>query len=72
MKSIQRWVGTTSYLVGMVLTAFNIYPANLVFGALGGILWCLVGLGYKDKALVLVEAASAGIYLSGLILWSIK
>jgi hypothetical protein len=67
-----RWAGTAFYLVGMVLTAINIYPLNLVFGALGGALWCLVGIQWKDKALILVEAASAGIYLFGLIVWGMK
>ena len=67
-----RWLGTVTYLMSMVLTALNIYPINLIFGAIGGILWCMAGVRYKDKALILVEAASAGIYLFGLILWSLK
>lgn len=67
-----KWAGTSTYLVGMVLTALNIYPLNLVFGALGGTLWCLAGIKAKDTALIVVEAASAGIYLFGLLLWSTK
>ena len=67
-----KWAGTSTYLVGMVLTSLNIYPLNLVFGALGGILWCLVGIKAKDSALIVVEAASAGIYLFGLVIWSTK
>ena len=67
-----KWAGTSTYLVGMVLTALNIYPLNLVFGALGGTLWCLVGIKAKDTALIVVEAASAGIYLFGLVIWSWK
>lgn len=67
-----RWIGTATYLISMILTALNFYPLNLVFGAIGGTLWCIAGVQYKDKALILVEAASAGIYLFGLILWSLK
>ena len=67
-----RWLGTGFYLIGMVLTAFNIYPLNLIFGALGGAFWCLVGIKSKDMALIVVEAAAAGIYLFGLIVWSLK
>jgi hypothetical protein len=59
-------------MIGMLLTAVNIFPLNLIFGAIGGILWCIVGLNYKDKALILVEAASAAIYLFGLLHWWIK
>lgn len=67
-----RWIGTSFYLLGMMLTALNIYPLNLIFGVLGGSFWCLVGLKSKDTALIVVEAASAGIYLFGLIVWSLK
>lgn len=67
-----RWTGTLAYLVGMALTAANVYPANLIFGALGGALWCAVGLGQRDRALVTVEAASAGIYLAGLAAWAAR
>lgn len=64
-----RWAGTAAYLVGMVLTSLNIYPLNLIFGALGGAMWCVVGIRWQDRALILVEAASALIYLAGLVKW---
>ena len=67
-----RWSGTIFYMIGMLLTALNVFPINLIFGAIGGILWCIVGFKYKDKALILVEAASAGIYLFGLLHWWFK
>ena len=60
-------------MIGMILTTLNIFPLNLSFGFIGGFLWCLAGwFSYKDKALVIVEAASAIIYLSGIVLWAIK
>ncbi len=67
-----KWLGTITYLIGMVLTAFNIFPLNLIFSAIGGALWCIAGFIAKDKPLILVEMASAMIYLIGLIHWSIK
>lgn len=66
-----RWLGTISYLIGMVLTSLNIYPANLLFGMVGGTAWMAVGISWKDKALILVETASAVIYLAGLVRWAI-
>lgn len=67
-----KWVATVSYLIGMVLTTFNIFPLNLVFSAIGGALWCAAGIIARDKPLVIVELASAMIYLIGLIHWSVK
>ena len=56
---MMRWGGTAAYMIGMVLTSLNIFPLNLIFGAIGGALWCVVGIRWKDKALIIVEAASA-------------
>jgi len=67
-----RWTGTFFYLVSMALTAFNIYPLNLFFGAVGGLLWCGVGLRIKDVPLWLVEAAAALIYLAGIVAYFLK
>lgn len=67
-----RWGGTILYMIGMVLTSLNIYPLNLIFGMLGGAMWCIVGIRWKDRALILVEAASALIYLAGLVKWSLE
>jgi hypothetical protein len=65
-----KWAGTVMYLIGMVLTAANVYPLNLIFGALGGTLWGLVGFKQQDRALIVVELASAGIYTAGLLHWA--
>ena len=67
-----RWAGTATYMVGMLLTALNIFPLNLVFGAIGGALWCVVGIKWNDRALIVVEACSAAIYLAGLLHWLYK
>jgi hypothetical protein len=67
-----KWLGTITYLIGMVLTTFNIFPLNLVFSAIGGTLWCAAGFIARDKPLILVEMASAMIYLIGLVHWSLR
>lgn len=69
---MMRWLGTVSYLIGMVLTSLNIYPANLIFGMVGGTAWMTVGIQWKDRALILVEFAAAAIYLFGLIRWAFQ
>jgi hypothetical protein len=67
-----KWFGTVTYLIGMVLTAFNVYPWNLLFGVIGGTSWFIVGWYQKDLALKVVELASAGIYMTGLLYWAIS
>lgn len=67
-----KWLGTASYITGMVLTSFNVYPLNLLFGGIGGLAWFITGVYWRDKALSIVEFASAAIYFSGLAVFLIK
>lgn len=61
-----KWWGTGLCLFGILLTSFNVYPANLVFGLVGSALWARAGWETDDAPLVLVEAAAVAMYLAGL------
>jgi hypothetical protein len=62
-----KWAGTGLCLVGIGLTSFNIYPANIVLGLVGSGLWAVAGWMQRDTPLVLVEAAAAAMYAAGVI-----
>jgi len=64
-----KWLGTTLCLVGIALTSFNIYPANIVFSLIGSVLWTMAGILQRDAPLVLVELVAALLYFGGLILY---
>lgn len=66
-----KWLGTTLCLIGIALTSFNIYPANIVFGFIGSGLWTYAGILQNDAPLVLVEAVAAVLYLFGIIVYFI-
>jgi ABC-type microcin C transport system permease subunit YejB len=67
-----KWLGTVLCLIGIALTSFNIYPANIVFGLIGSGLWTWAGIVQKDSPLVLVESAATILYLFGIILYIIN
>jgi len=67
-----KWSGTFLCLVGIALTSFNIYPANIVFGLIGSGLWTMAGILQNDAPLVLVEAVATVLYLFGVILYIIN
>ena len=67
-----KWAGTLLCLIGIALTSFNIFPANIVFGLIGSGLWTVAGLLQKDAPLVLVEAVATVLYLFGIILYIIN
>ncbi len=66
---ILKWSGTVLCLIGIGLTSFNIYPANLFFGLVGSALWTLAGFLQQDAPLVLVEAVAVLMYVVGVITW---
>ena len=67
-----KWSGTTLCLIGIALTSFNIFPANIIFGLIGSGLWTVAGILQNDAPLVLVEAVATVLYLFGIILYIIN
>ena len=62
-----KWVGTIICLLGIGLTSFNYYPANIYFGLIGSGLWALAGIAQKDYALFLVEFVALIMYAAGIM-----
>lgn len=67
-----KWSGTALCLIGIALTSFNIFPANIIFGLIGSGLWTVAGILQNDAPLVLVEAVATVLYLFGIILYIIN
>jgi hypothetical protein len=64
---IIKWFGTILCLLGIALTSFNIYPANILFGLIGSALWTLAGFIQRDIPLLLVEFVAVVLYFGGLV-----
>ena len=64
-----KWIGTILCLIGIGLTSFNIYPANIIFSLIGSGLWTLAGFLQRDPPLFLVELVAVLFYLAGFITW---
>ncbi|MHA6326448.1 DUF6552 family protein [Roseivivax sp. CAU 1753] len=52
---IVKWVATAVQLVGYGLTGLNIVPWNVFAFFVGIILWFLVGVMWKDRAIMVVH-----------------
>lgn len=68
---LMKWSGTVLCLIGIALTSFNIYPANIFFGMIGSGLWTLAGVLQNDAPLVLVEAVATLLYFFGVVVYII-
>ena len=61
-----KWAGTILCLLGIALTSFNIYPANLFLSFIGSALWTVAGFIQRDVPLMLVEFVAVILYMIGI------
>jgi hypothetical protein len=64
-----KWTGTGICLLSILLTALNIYPANLILGFIGSAIWAAAGYALDDTPLFVVEVVAVIFYFSGLVLY---
>jgi len=67
-----KWFGTVLCLVGVSLTSFNIYPANVFLSLVGSSLWAIAGVLQRDAPLFLVEIVAVVLYVAGVVTWFIN
>ena len=62
---IVKWVATVVQLVGYGLTGLNIVPWNVFAFVVGIVLWFLVGVMWKDRAIMVVHIGAFIAILGG-------
>ena len=63
---IIEWGSTTILIVGVALTAWNIYPLNVWLSLAGNFGWFVVGLIWRKYSLLTIQIIVSIIYLMGL------
>ncbi|MEM7544284.1 MAG: DUF6552 family protein [Pseudomonadota bacterium] len=60
MKSVDivKWIATVVQLFGYALTGLNIVPLNVFAFIIGILLWFLVGVMWKDRAIMVVHVGA--------------
>jgi hypothetical protein len=62
-----EWAATITLIVGVALTSWNVYPANIYASALGNFLWLLIALHWKKWSLITIQVFIILIYVAGVI-----
>ena len=62
-----EWGSTLLLLVGVALTAFNIYPLNLWVCLFANLGWMVIGIIWKKWSLLLVQIVVSAIYIFGIV-----
>ena len=61
------WFSTACLLLAATMAAFNIYPWYIYAFIVSNGLWVLIGLLWKEKSLVVLNAGLTVIYVAGLL-----
>jgi len=64
---ILEWAATFVLIIGVALTAWNIYPLNIYFSLMGNFMWLIIAFVWKKWSLISVQIIITILYVSGLI-----
>ena len=67
-----KWIASFLLIIGVVLTSNNIFPANLIFHAIGMLGWFVVGILWNARALIVINAVTLALMSNGLITHYVK
>ena len=62
------WLATATLVLGSMLASLNIYPWYSVAFIIANTMWIIVGLLWREKSLIFMNAAITVIYIVGLLL----
>jgi hypothetical protein len=62
-----EWVSTGILMVGIILTAYNVYPLGIWFSMIGNFGWFVVATIWKKWSLIAIQLMAVLIYISGLL-----
>lgn len=62
------WISTACLLVAATLAALNIYPYYIFAFIASNTLWVLIGILWREKSLIVLNAGLTIIYVAGLLI----
>jgi hypothetical protein len=62
-----EWSSTAILIIGVALTAWNIYPLNVYFSLAGNLGWAIIGVMWRKWSLITIQIVVTVIYVAGLI-----
>jgi hypothetical protein len=60
-----EWLSTAILIVGVALTAYNIYPANIYWSLAGNLGWAIVAVAWRKWSLLTIQGVVTVIYMFG-------
>jgi uncharacterized protein with PQ loop repeat len=61
-----KWFSSVVLVIGIILTSYNIYPANLYVQVVGVLGWLLTGILTRDNPLIFINSIGFVVLVSGM------
>ena len=68
IDTILKWIATASLIVGTGINAFGIYPLGPIILAVGGLLWLVVSVMWREPSLIVANAVLFLVGTGGIVL----
>lgn len=62
-----KWVATAILIVGTAVNSLGYYPAGPIILAIGGILWLIVSIRWREPSLIVVNSVMTATGVAGLV-----
>ena len=62
-----KWFSSFVLTIGIILTSYNIYPANLYVQVVGVLGWLLTGILTRDNPLIFINSIALVVLVSGIV-----
>ena len=67
-----KWASSIVLIFAMILTTHNLWPWNMFLQFVGVAGWLWVSIIWNDRALIVVNAVAASIFMNGIVGYIIK
>jgi hypothetical protein len=68
MADILKWFATAVLIIGTGFNSLGFYPAGPLLLILGGLIWLVVGIMWREASLIVTNGVMLGVGVTGLVL----
>jgi len=62
-----KWIATAILIVGTAVNSLGYYPEGPIILAVGGILWLIVSIRWREPSLIVVNSVMTATGIAGLV-----
>jgi len=68
LDTLLKWTATLTLIVGTAINSLGFYPAGPIVLVVGGIIWLIVSIMWKEPALIVTNSVLSLVGIGGLFI----